>query len=60
MAFIKFLINRNKGQATIEYLILTALIIGILALSVSNFFPSIKKSLDEKFFQTAVKKIIGE
>ena len=48
------------AQATIEYLILAAVISILLAAWLDNLFPAIRDNLKTTFFDVAVEKIINE
>lgn len=48
--------RRSQAQAVLEYFILFSIIILITLISLSTFFPQVKKA-GEEFFQTAVGRI---
>ena len=60
MNFKTGLIKKKTGQASIEYIVLAAVILSLMLLSVNRFFPDIKKNLDEKFFKRSVERIVAE
>lgn len=58
MTLKKFL--KNKGQASLEYVILFSIIAVLTIVSLSTFYPKMKASMvgDKGFFQTVVERII--
>jgi uncharacterized protein (UPF0333 family) len=59
MNFKTGLIMRKNGQASIEYIILMAVLIGLLTIWLGSLFPNLRSSLEANFFNPAVEKIVS-
>lgn len=55
----KMKIYRHKGQATVEYLLIFAVLALITLLSLSTFYSSVRDSA-ENLFQAAIGRILAE
>ncbi len=59
MNFAKYL-KRKKAQSTVEYLLLAAVVMALLAISVSPVMTTMQTSAMDDFYKAAAKGILGE
>lgn len=60
MDFIKFLRSYKKGQASIEYVVLMAVLLGLLTVWLAGLFPNMRDNLKANFYDKAVTKILDD
>lgn len=48
------------GQASLEYVILMAVLIGLVTVWLAGLFPSLRDNLEANFFNRAVNKIVSD